>query len=99
MAIDRETVRHVANLARLGLSEDELDELTPQLASIIDFFSKLESLDLEDVPPTVHAQPQAAVLRKDEPAPTLPAKEALRNAPDAKAPYFRVPKVIDPEEF
>jgi len=92
--IDRNTVRHVALLARLELSEEELDRFAHELADILDYVAKLDELDTTDVPPTSHSLPLANVMREDVARPSLPRDEALANAPEAEDGYFKVPQVI-----
>jgi aspartyl-tRNA(Asn)/glutamyl-tRNA(Gln) amidotransferase subunit C len=91
MAIDREQLRHVAHLARLELSDEELERLGPQLNDIIAAVSKVAELDLSDVPATSHPLDVVNVWAEDEPRPCLPVDEALANAPDRDGDYFRVP--------
>jgi aspartyl-tRNA(Asn)/glutamyl-tRNA(Gln) amidotransferase subunit C len=91
MAIDREQLRHVAHLARLELSDEELERLGPQLNDIIAAVSKVSELDLSDVPATSHPLDVVNVWAADEPRPCLTVEEALANAPDRDGNYFRVP--------
>jgi aspartyl-tRNA(Asn)/glutamyl-tRNA(Gln) amidotransferase subunit C len=91
MAIAREQLVHVARLARLALSEEELDRLGEQLGAILDAVSKVSELDLSDVPPTSHPLELLNVLAEDEPRPSLPREVALANAPLAEDGAFRVP--------
>ena len=91
MAITREQVLHVAKLARLALSEDELARLESQLAAILEAVGKVSELDLADVPPTSHPLDLVNVFAEDEPRPCLPREAALANAPDAADGAFRVP--------
>ena len=91
MAISRDEVVHVAKLARLALTEDELDRFAAQLGAILDAVGKVGELDLEDVPPTSHPLDLANVWRADEPRPSLALDDALANAPDREDAYFRVP--------
>jgi aspartyl-tRNA(Asn)/glutamyl-tRNA(Gln) amidotransferase subunit C len=91
MAIDRETVLHVARLARLDLSPDEADRLTIELGAILDAVSKVAELDLADVPPTSHPLDLVNVWADDEPRPSLTLDEALANAPAREGDLFRVP--------
>ena len=91
MAITREQVVHVARLARLALSEEELDRLGEQLGAILDAVSKVSKLDLSDVPPTSHPLELVNVLADDEPRPSLPRDVALENAPLPEDGFFRVP--------
>jgi aspartyl-tRNA(Asn)/glutamyl-tRNA(Gln) amidotransferase subunit C len=89
--IDREQVLHVARLARLALTDEEVDRFGSQLNAILEAVSKVSELDLDDVPPTSHPLDLANVWADDEPRPSLPLEDALANAPDRDGPYFRVP--------
>jgi aspartyl-tRNA(Asn)/glutamyl-tRNA(Gln) amidotransferase subunit C len=91
MAITRDEVLHVARLARLELSEAEVERFRGQLSAILDAVSKVQELDLADVPPTSHPLEVVNVWRDDEPRPSLPVEEALANAPDRDGDLFRVP--------
>jgi aspartyl-tRNA(Asn)/glutamyl-tRNA(Gln) amidotransferase subunit C len=91
MAIDREQLLHVAHLARLELSDDELERLGPQLNDIIEAVSKVSALDLADVPPTSHPLDVVNVWAEDETRPCLSVEEALANAPEREGAYFKVP--------
>ena len=91
MAIDREQLRHVAHLARLELSDEELDRLGPQLNDIIAAVSKVSELDLTDVPATSHPLDVVNVWAEDVPRPCLTVEEALANAPERDGNYFKVP--------
>ena len=91
MEISRAEVLHVAKLARLALSEEEVERLGGQLDAILDAVSKVSELDLADVPPTSHPLDLVNVLADDEPAPSLPREVALSNAPQAEDGAFRVP--------
>ncbi|HEU5083537.1 MAG TPA: Asp-tRNA(Asn)/Glu-tRNA(Gln) amidotransferase subunit GatC [Acidimicrobiales bacterium] len=92
--ISRDEVAHVARLARLTLTDDELDLFTGQLASILDHAADVEALDLHDVPPTSHPYPLENVVRADEVRPCLDRDEVLAEAPAAEAGMFRVPPVL-----
>jgi aspartyl-tRNA(Asn)/glutamyl-tRNA(Gln) amidotransferase subunit C len=91
VAIEREQILHVAHLARLELREDEVERLGGQLNDILAAVSKVSELDLEDVPPTSHPHDVVNVWAEDEPRPSLPAEEALANAPEREGDFFRVP--------
>ena len=93
MAITREDVLHVARLARLELSEEELERFGVQLSAILDAVGKVGELDLEDVPPTSHPLDLVNVLAEDEPRPCLSREDALANAPDPEDGFFGVPPV------
>ena len=89
--IDREQVLHVARLARLRLSEDELETMASELSSILDHVERISELDLDGVEPTTHVVELENVLRPDEPRPSLPRERALEPAPDPDEGAFRVP--------
>ena len=91
MAISKEDVLHVAALARLDLTEDEVGRLEQQLNAILDAVSKVSELDLEDVPPTSHPLDVVNVFGADEPRPSLPLEDVLANAPAREGDLFRVP--------
>ena len=89
--IDREQVLNVARLARLRLSEDEVERMAEELSTILDHVEKIEELDLEDVEATSHVVDVENVLRADEPRPSWPRERVLEEAPDAAGGGFRVP--------
>jgi len=91
MAISRDEVLHVARLARLALTEEELDRFAGQLDAILEAVGKVAELDLADVEPTLHPLALSNVLAEDEPRPSLSVEEALANAPDSEDGAFRVP--------
>ena len=91
MAISRDQVLHVAKLARLALTEDELERLEGQLGAILEAVGKVAELDLDDVPPTSHPLDLVNLLRSDEPRPCLPLDEVFANAPQREDDAFRVP--------
>ena len=91
MAITREEVLHVAKLARLELTDEEVERLTGELGAILDAVSKVSELDLSDVPPTSHPLSLVNVWDADEPRDSLPPDEALANAPHRDGDLFRVP--------
>ena len=89
--IDREQVLHVAKLARLELSEEEVDRMADELSTILDHIEKISELDLEGVPPTTHVVEVANALRADEPRPSLPRDVVLAAAPEVADGGFAVP--------
>lgn len=89
--IDRDQVLHVARLARLQLTDDEVEQMQSELSSILDHVERISELDLEGVEPTAAVVDIENVLRPDEPRPCLPRERALANAPDATEEGFRVP--------
>lgn len=91
--ISEEQVRHVANLARLGLTDEEVEQMSGQLGAILDSINKISELDLDGVPPTANALNLTNVLRPDEPRGELSTDQALANAPDRADDLFRVPRI------
>ncbi len=89
--IDRDQVLHVAKLARLELSDDEVEQMAKELSGILEHVDRISELDLEGVEPTSHVVKLENVLRADEPRPSLDRDEALANAPDPADGAFRVP--------
>jgi aspartyl-tRNA(Asn)/glutamyl-tRNA(Gln) amidotransferase subunit C len=89
--IDRDQVLHVARLARLRLSEDELETMAGELSAILEHVERISELDLEGVEPTSHVVALENVLRADQPRPSLPRERALESAPDPDEGAFRVP--------
>jgi aspartyl-tRNA(Asn)/glutamyl-tRNA(Gln) amidotransferase subunit C len=89
--IDREQVLHVARLARLRLSDEEVEAMTGELSKVLDHIEKISELDLEGVEPTSHVVELENVLREDVPRPSLPREKALEQAPDSDGSGFRVP--------
>jgi aspartyl-tRNA(Asn)/glutamyl-tRNA(Gln) amidotransferase subunit C len=89
--IDREQVLHVARLARLRLSEEEVERMSGELSTILDHIEKIAELDLDDVEPTSHVVQLENVLRPDEPRPSWPRERMLAESPDASDDGFRVP--------
>ena len=92
--ITRDEVAHVARLARLQLTDAELELFTGQLAVILDHAADVATLDLEGVAPTAHAMAVTNVLRSDTPRPGLDRAEVLAAAPDVEEHRFRVPKLL-----
>lgn len=89
--IGREQVLHVAKLARLRLSDEEIERMSSELSGILDHIEKIEELALDDVEPTSHVVTLENVLRADDPRPSWPRDEVLEIAPDAGDGGFRVP--------
>ena len=91
MAISRDEVLHVARLARLALTDDEVERLTGELDAILDAVGVVSELDLAEVEPTSHPLDLVNVWADDEPRPSLPLEDVLANAPEAEDGLFRVP--------
>jgi aspartyl-tRNA(Asn)/glutamyl-tRNA(Gln) amidotransferase subunit C len=95
--ITRADVVHVARLARLALTEDELASLTRDLGAILDHAARVSALDTGGVAPTAHPLPLANVFRPDDPRPGLDRDEVLSQAPEAEDGRFRVPRILGEE--
>ncbi|WP_413376141.1 Asp-tRNA(Asn)/Glu-tRNA(Gln) amidotransferase subunit GatC [Alkalihalobacillus sp. 1P02AB] len=93
--ISKEQVKHVANLARLAITEEEAEMFTEQLDKIISFAEQLNELDTEGIEPTTHVLNMTNVLREDKSDAGLPVEEVLKNAPDHEDGQVRVPSIID----
>ena len=91
MAITRDEVLHVARLARLELTEEEVARFTEQLSAILEAVTKVSELDLSGVEPTAHPLDVVNVWAEDEPKTSIPVDDALANAPDREAGFFKVP--------
>ncbi len=91
MAITRDEVLHVARLARLALTDEEVVRLTAELDAILEAVSQVSELDLADVPPTSHPLDLVNVWDEDEPRPSLPLDDVFANAPEREGDLFRVP--------
>jgi aspartyl-tRNA(Asn)/glutamyl-tRNA(Gln) amidotransferase subunit C len=91
--ISEEQVRHVANLARLGLTDDEIERMGGQLDAILDSIEKIQELDLSGVPPTANPLDLSNVLRPDEPRPEFTQEQVLSPAPERVDDLFAVPRI------
>lgn len=92
--ITKADVEHVANLARLELTEEEKETYTQQLNQILDYAERLNQLDTSSVAPTAHVLPLKNVFREDKAEQVMTNEEALANAPAAEKGFFRVPKIV-----
>ncbi len=97
MALTIADVQHIADLARLGLTRDEVVHYRDQLAQILDYAAVLQKVDTSAIPPTATVLPLRNVMRDDEVEPSLPREDVLGNAPDAFDGYFRVRAILEPE--
>ena len=96
MKLSREEVLHIALLARLGLTETEVNSLSEQLSDILENFEALQQVDTTDVPPTAQSIPLQNVMRSDdEVTPSLPPSQILANAPQTEEGFFRVRAVLE----
>lgn len=96
-AITREQVAHLGRLARLSLTDEELDRYSAQLADIVGAVARVTEVATPDVPATSHPMPLENVFREDVPRPTLDQAQALAGAPAAEDGRFRVPRILDEE--
>jgi len=95
MKLSREEVLHIALLARLGLTDAEVDKLREQLSNILENFEILQQVDTSGIPPTAQSIPLQNVVKDDEVTPSLPSNEILANAPRKDGEYFRVKAVLE----
>jgi len=95
MKLSRERVEHIAELAKLELSDEEIGRYQAQLSAILAYFEDLQALDTEEIPPTATVLPLRSVMRADEVEPTLKREKTLENAPDAEDGCFKVPAVLE----
>jgi aspartyl-tRNA(Asn)/glutamyl-tRNA(Gln) amidotransferase subunit C len=95
MALTVDEVNHIADLARLKLSDEEKESYREQLSEILDFASLLQNLDTSEIPPTARVIQPPGTLRPDVPRPGLELEDLLLNAPDTEDGQFRVPPVLD----
>lgn len=95
MTLTINEVEHIAELARLSLTEEEKARYREQLSAILDYAARLQNLDTSNIPPTASVLPTRSVLRSDTARPGLPTAVLLKNAPDTEANQFRVPAVLD----
>jgi len=94
MTLTLEHVQHIANLARLELTEEELERYRTQLSEILEYFQQLEGVDTTGVPPTASVSAQGSPLRADQSRPGLSPEDLLHNAPESEDRLFRVPPVF-----
>lgn len=95
MSLSADQVLHIARLARIAVSDEDVDRFTAQLSAILDHFTALSAVDTEGVEPTAHPLPLHNVMRADEPHPSLSRDEVLANAPDHEDGYVRVRAVLE----
>lgn len=95
MKLSKEMVEHVAKLARLAITEEEVEQFSVQLSRILEHMEKLNALNTEGVEPTFHVLDLKNVLRPDEVKPGLPVQEALANAPEREGQLFKVPRIVE----
>lgn len=95
MKISNEEVKHIAKLAKLSLSEEEVEKYAKELGQIAEFVEKLNEVDIKDVKPTAHIVDKKNVFRKDEMCAKYTREEILKNAPSKEAGCISVPKVVE----
>jgi aspartyl-tRNA(Asn)/glutamyl-tRNA(Gln) amidotransferase subunit C len=95
VSVTDKDVLHIANLARLRVSESETEKFTVELNSILSYIHKLEELNVDGIEPTSHVLDLFSVMREDEAKPSLGTEKALQNAPAAEHGHFKVPRVIE----
>jgi aspartyl-tRNA(Asn)/glutamyl-tRNA(Gln) amidotransferase subunit C len=93
--IDRATVEHIAELAKLKLTEDEINLYAEQLSAILDYAERLQAVDTDAIPPTASVLPLHNILRADVALPSLPTNEVLANSADSAEDQFRVEAVME----
>ena len=97
MPLSADEVRHVARLARLALSDEQVETMRAELSAILAYAQQVQEVVAGDVPPTSHAYPVENVLRPDEPTATLDPERVLASAPEREDGRFRVPAILDEE--
>ncbi len=95
MKLSREQVMNIADLAKLDLTEHEIEQYANQLSAVLDYASSLDQLDTKDIPPTATVLPLENVMRDDVVQPSLPREEVVKNAPSAIEGQFRVDAVLE----
>jgi aspartyl-tRNA(Asn)/glutamyl-tRNA(Gln) amidotransferase subunit C len=95
MKLSREEVLHIARLARVALTEEEITRMSEQLSNLLENFEVLQRVDTEGVPPTAQSVTLQSVMRQDEVTPSLPPEDILANAPRREGDYFRVRPVLE----
>ena len=95
MKLSRDEVMHVARLARLAMTDDEVDRFGAQLSAILDHAARVSEVAADDVPPTSHALPLSNVFREDVAGECLPQSKALSTAPETEDGRFKVPRIIE----
>ncbi|MFA5555339.1 MAG: Asp-tRNA(Asn)/Glu-tRNA(Gln) amidotransferase subunit GatC [Phycisphaerae bacterium] len=93
--ISKQDVQKVAKLGRLQLSDDEIEQFTGQLGSILEYVEKMNELDTSNVEPLAHCLPVNNIFRPDEINESLCSEKTLANAPDCEGEFFKVPKILD----
>lgn len=95
MPLSRDQVEHVAHLARVGVTEEDIERFSHQLSDVLDYFERLDRVDIEGVPPTSHTLPLHNVMREDETEPSYSVEDVLANAPNQEERRFRVRAILE----
>ena len=95
MKLTREEVLHIAHLARVALTEEEITRMSEQLSKLLEHFEVLQKVDTTDVPPTAQSVTLESVMREDKVKPSIPTDDVLANAPRREDDYFRVRPVLE----
>ena len=95
MPLSRDQVEHVAHLARVGITEEDIERFSHQLSDVLDYFERLNRVDIEGVPPTSHTLPLHNVMREDEAEPSYDVDDILANAPNQEDQRFRVRAILE----
>ena len=95
MKLTTEEVRHIAMLARVGMTEEDIERMRNQISNILEHFDVLKQVDTEGVEPTGHSADLETVMREDEVAPSRPKEDVLANAPQREADFVRVRAVLE----
>jgi aspartyl-tRNA(Asn)/glutamyl-tRNA(Gln) amidotransferase subunit C len=95
MKLTREEVLHIAQLARVALTEEEITRMQEQLSNLLEHFEVLQKVDTEGIPPTAQSVDLQSIMRADDVKPSLPADDVLANAPRREDDYFRVRAVLE----
>jgi aspartyl-tRNA(Asn)/glutamyl-tRNA(Gln) amidotransferase subunit C len=95
MKVTAADVRHIADLSRLSVTAEEVERLSIELSTIIEYVEQLSTVETRQIEPTSHVLPLKNVMRDDRLGESLPRDAALRNAPDSTEKFYRVPRIID----
>jgi aspartyl-tRNA(Asn)/glutamyl-tRNA(Gln) amidotransferase subunit C len=95
LPLSRDQVEHVAHLARVGITEEDIELFSHQLSDVLDYFERLDRVDIEGVPPTSHTLPLHNVMREDETEPSYSVEDVLANAPNQEERRFRVRAILE----
>ena len=95
MPLSKEQVEHIARLARVGVTDEDVERFSHQLSDVLEYFERLDEVDTDDVPPTSHTLPLHNVMREDEAQPSYDVEAILANAPDQEERRFRVRVILE----